>query len=57
MDEKRKRGRPKLEEPRVSIATWLRAGEHDRLIQIANREAKSLSALVRELVERKIRTS
>lgn len=48
------RGRPKAEEPSGSVTTWLREGEHDRLIELAKREEKTISALVRELVQLRI---
>lgn len=53
--EKRPRGRPTVDEPTgSSVTAWLRPGEHDRLIEIAKREDKTISALVRELVKLKI---
>ena len=52
--DKRARGRPKNGEPSSSVTTWLRVGEHDRLIELAKREEKSISALVRELVKLRI---
>lgn len=49
------RGRPKVEERAgSSVTTWLRVREHDRLIQLANRDRKSLSALVRDLIKLKL---
>jgi hypothetical protein len=44
-----------VEEPAsTSVTTWLRVAEHDRLIQLAKREEKTISALVRELLKFKI---
>lgn len=57
MSDKGKRGRPREEEPGNTVATWLRAGDHDRLIAIAKREEKTISALVRELVKLRISIS
>lgn len=57
MSDQGKRGRPKAEEPGNTVATWLRAGDHDRLIAIAHREEKTISALVRELVKLRISLS
>ena len=54
---KGKRGRPKVDEPGNAVATWLRPGDHDRLIAIAKREEKTISALVRELVKLRISLS
>ena len=49
-----RRGRPRTEDPGSSVTTWLRADEHDRLIALAKREEKTISALVRELVKLKV---
>lgn len=46
----RPRGRPRVEEPRASVSTWLPAGAHDRLIELAKREEQSISATVRRLL-------
>jgi len=44
-----------VEEPNgTSVTTWLRVGDHDRLIQLAKREEKTLSALLRELLKLKL---
>jgi len=49
------RGRPKVEAPvGTSVTTWLRNGDHDRLLALAKREEKTISALVRELLKLKI---
>jgi hypothetical protein len=49
------RGRPKVEAPAAnSVTTWLPAADHDRLIALAKREEKTISALVRELLKLKI---
>jgi hypothetical protein len=54
-DPPRARGRPKTEEPAgTSVTTWLRISEYDRLMALAKREEQTLSALVRELLKRKI---
>lgn len=49
-DMPRPRGRPRVEEPGTSVSTWLRPGEHDRLIQLAQRQDTSVSALVRSIL-------
>lgn len=46
----RKRGRPRAQEPRSSVSTWLPARHHDRLIRLANRRGESVSATVREVI-------
>lgn len=47
---RRPRGRPRVEEPRSSVSTWLPAGAHDRLIELAKREQQTISATVRQLL-------
>lgn len=46
----RPRGRPRVEESGASVSTWLPAGAHDRLIELAKREEQSISATVRRLL-------
>lgn len=46
----RPRGRPRVEEPHATVSTWLPAGTHDRLIELAKREEQSISATVRQLL-------
>ena len=46
----RQGGRPRVEEPRASVSTWLPAGAHDRLIELAKREEQSVSATIRQLL-------
>jgi len=49
------RGRPRVEAPAsASVTTWLRVAQYDRLLQLAKREEKSLSALVRDLLKLRI---
>jgi hypothetical protein len=46
------RGRPRVETPQgSSVTAWLSNGDHDRLIALAKREEKTISALVRELLK------
>jgi len=49
------RGRPRNAEPSSSVSTWLTAGAHDKLIQLANEQDVSISALVRSLLMLRIR--
>lgn len=51
----RPRGRPKADEPKSTVSTWLPTHEHDKLIRLANERDTSVSALVRELLKRKLR--
>jgi hypothetical protein len=46
----RRRGRPRVEQPRSSVSTWIPANYHDLLIKIAAERETSVSALVRSLV-------
>jgi len=46
----RRRGRPRVEEPRSSVSTWLPVSVHDRLISIASAREISISELVRESI-------
>lgn len=49
--ETRGRGRPRVEEPRSSVSTWLPARTHAQLQEIAKRETEgSISALVRRIL-------
>lgn len=49
-EQKRQRGRPRVEEPGSTVSTWLPKSEHDRLIAIATRRGDSVSAIVRRLL-------
>jgi hypothetical protein len=50
-----KRGRPRVDEPGASVSTWLRPGEHDKLVRLAREQEKTISALVRQWVTLKLR--
>lgn len=54
-DEPPKRGRPRAEEPGASVSTWLRPGDHDRLIQKAREQDTTVSNLVRVWLRLKLR--
>lgn len=49
------RGRPKADEPGSTVSTWLRTGEHDKLVKLAQQQETSISALVRQLLALKLR--
>lgn len=49
-DSQRRRGRPRVEEPRSSVSTWVWARHHDALIKMAQQREISVSALVREIL-------
>jgi hypothetical protein len=53
-DDPRGPGRPSLDEKGSSVSTWLSARDHDRLIRLANEREQTVSALVRQLLTRKI---
>ena len=46
----RPRGRPRVDEPRANVSTWLPAREHDRLIALARDRGISVSRTIRTLV-------
>ena len=48
--EAKQRGRPRVNEPGSSVSTWLPAGYHDKLIEMANQREVPVSALVRQLI-------
>jgi len=48
-------GRPRNAEPSSSVTTWLPAREHDTLIRLAREEETSISALVRRLLNLRLR--
>lgn len=50
MLEGRKRGRPKVSEPRSTVSTWIPASQHDKLIKLAKQREVSVSCLVRALI-------
>jgi hypothetical protein len=45
-----RRGRPRSAEPGVSVKTWLRQSEYDRLIKAAAVRREPVSSLVRSLL-------
>lgn len=51
----RKRGRPRVSEPRSSVSTWVPASYHDRLIEMANQRDVSVSMLVRSMLMLQLR--
>ncbi len=50
-----KLGRPRAKEQGSTVSTWLRPGDHDRLIQLANQQEVTISALVRSLLILRLR--
>jgi len=45
-----KRGRPRAAVPGITVSTWLRTTEYDRLLRQAQRRDESLSAMLRRLL-------
>jgi hypothetical protein len=50
----RPRGRPKTDDRGSAVTTWVPTAVHDKLIVLANQSGKSVSAIVRILLESKI---
>lgn len=52
----RPRGRPRVDEPKpgVSASTWLEPSEYDKLVRLANKQDKTVSAMVRQLLVLKL---
>lgn len=51
----RRRGRPRVEEPRASVSTWIPSRLHDELAKQALRHGVSVSAIVRLCVTMQLR--
>jgi hypothetical protein len=51
-EQPRKPGRPKADEPGVRVSTWLKESTFDQLAKYARQHDRSLSALLRESLER-----
>jgi hypothetical protein len=43
-------GRPRSPEPGSRVSTWLPTSTHDRLIQVANAQEKSVSEIVKVII-------
>lgn len=50
--QRRRGGRPRAPEPRSAVSTWITTRNHDRLVQIANAQGMSVSAVVRGAIQR-----
>lgn len=53
--ERRGRGRPRVEEPKTSVSSWVEAKHYDQLVKLANQREQSVSALVRDLLTIRLR--
>jgi len=49
------RGRPKRAEPSGAVMCWLPHSVHDKLIRLAQKEERSISATIRALLILKLR--
>lgn len=52
--ERRKPGRPRAQESKTSVSTWIPERQADQLIKIANRHDMSVSELVSRLIRRAV---
>lgn len=52
----RGRGRPKAEEPSMSVSMWVPARDYERLRLLAKAREQSVSSLVRDLLAQNIPT-
>jgi predicted HicB family RNase H-like nuclease len=52
--ERRKPGRPRADEPRTSVSSWIPARDHDRLIRLANQREVSVSTLVSQMLSARL---
>jgi hypothetical protein len=55
MEERRRPGRPRLEQPQSTVSTRLPPEYHDRLIKLANDQDASVSKTVRQLLILRLR--
>lgn len=47
-------GRPKAAEKGVAVMSWIKAGEYDKLVKLANQREATVSATVRALLTRRL---
>lgn len=50
METPKKRGRPRVSEPRSTVSTWVTVSQHDRLVRLADQHGVSVSTVVKSLV-------
>lgn len=51
----RPRGRPRTDEPRACVSTWLPAAQAEQLARLARHQGVSVSAVVRRIVILRLR--
>ena len=54
-EDRRKPGRPKVDEPGERLSTYVRTSDYDRLVRLALKNDQTVSALVRDLLKLKLR--
>lgn len=54
-EDRRKPGRPKVDDPGQALATWVRSSDYDRLVRLALKTDRTVAALVRDLLKLKLR--
>jgi hypothetical protein len=45
-----RRGRPRLEVSKTSLTTWVETAHYDQIVKMAQKQEKSVSGLVREML-------
>jgi hypothetical protein len=53
-DPPRKGGRPRVDEPGTRLSTYIRNSDYDRLVRLALKHDRTVSALVRDLLKLKL---
>lgn len=54
-EDRRKPGRPRVEEPGTRLSTYVRNSDYDRLVKLAFKNDRTVSAIVRDLLKLKLR--
>jgi hypothetical protein len=50
----RKGGRPRVDDPRTTVTTYVRTADYDRLVRLALKHDRTVSAIVRDLLKLKL---
>ena len=50
-----KGGRPRVDDQGLRLSTYVRSSDYDRLIKLAQKQDKSMSGLIRDLLRLKLR--
>ena len=54
-EDRRKPGRPRVDEKGTKLFTYVRTSDFDRLVRLAMKQDQTVSALVRDLLKLKLR--